>query len=290
MTIKHLVLSGGLYYGLCELGALQYLKSKKFIKKRNIKTIHSSSVGVLVSILLCLKIKLKKIIKMFNNVPWGDLINFNHESLFNCFSQKGILGKEIFIKIIKKIFRKNNISMNITLKELYEYSNIEIHCFCLNINKFKVVDFNYLTFPNINIIQLIYQCCAFPTLFKPTKYNNEFYMDAGILNNYPVDICLQKYDKNEILGIIILPKKYPIINEETNLIQLYIYLFRNLSDICNNVTEKNCKLNLIPNEIKFYLKSTSFTDILKICKSKRKRKKLINIGKKVAKEFLHDRI
>ena len=89
--------------------------------------------------------------------------------------------------------------------------------------------------------------------------------------------------RNEILGIIILPKKYPIITEETNLIQLYIYLFRNLSDICNNVTEKNCKLNLIPNEIKFYLKSTSFTDILKICKSKRKRKKLINIGKKLAK-------
>ena len=57
MTIKHLVLSGGSWKGLYMAGAIDSLLDEKYFEKDSIETLWVTSVGGIISILLCLKIK-----------------------------------------------------------------------------------------------------------------------------------------------------------------------------------------------------------------------------------------
>ena len=48
----------------------------------------------------------------------------------------------------------------------------------------------------------ILMSCALPPIFKPILYNNEYYLDGGMLCNYPINDCLLKYpNKEETLGL-----------------------------------------------------------------------------------------
>jgi len=48
----------------------------------------------------------------------------------------------------------------------------------------------------------ILMSCALPPIFKPILYKNEYYLDGGMLCNYPINDCLLKYpNKEDILGL-----------------------------------------------------------------------------------------
>ena len=79
MTIKNIVISGGAYKGLYTLGALNYLSSIKFYDINQIENIYGSSVGGLIGLLLCLKLKWKDVLSHTVNRPWDKLINISPE-------------------------------------------------------------------------------------------------------------------------------------------------------------------------------------------------------------------
>ena len=54
MPIKHLVLSGGGPIGISFLGALEYLSNEKYINIDEIETIYATSIGTVMSTILCL--------------------------------------------------------------------------------------------------------------------------------------------------------------------------------------------------------------------------------------------
>jgi predicted acylesterase/phospholipase RssA len=48
----------------------------------------------------------------------------------------------------------------------------------------------------------ILMSCALPPTFKPILYNNDYYLDGGMLCNYPINDCFLKYpNKEEIIGL-----------------------------------------------------------------------------------------
>ena len=74
--------------------------------------------------------------------------------------------------------------MNITLKELYEYSNIELHFFTFEINHFKLEDISYLTHPHLSLMVAIQMTCGLPILLTPVCLDDKCYTDGGIICNY----------------------------------------------------------------------------------------------------------
>ena len=62
---------------------------------------------------------------------------------------------KIFIKVFKPLFLAAEIPLNITLNEFYKINKIEWHIFTSNLNKFCKVDLNYITYPNLKVIDAI---------------------------------------------------------------------------------------------------------------------------------------
>ena len=73
MTIKHLVISGGGPYGISFLGILEYLHDQGFWKIEDIESMYATSIGTILSTVICLNYDWETVNKYFIERPWKDI-------------------------------------------------------------------------------------------------------------------------------------------------------------------------------------------------------------------------
>ena len=281
MTIKHLVLSGGGYKGLQTLGALKHLENINFYNIDDIETIHCVSAGSVISLFLYLKINLKDVIHYAIHRPWEKLFTVEMKTILNLYNKKGLFNIDIFFKLYEVFFKNNNIDKNITLKQLYEISNIELHIYAVNYSKFELEDFSYITQPDLKVIDAIYMSSTLPFIFEPLKYNNSYYIDGGIKCYYPLEHALKSdISKNEILGIRINDTNFKnYIKDDDNVVS---YGF----DIINKLIKQNINYEKkIKNQIVIFSKKSNSDECSDIINDPKKREEYILEGEKFAKLF-----
>jgi NTE family protein len=201
MTIKHLVLCGGGPSVFRTVGALYYLEDHNFWNISNIQTIYATSAGALFGIMLCLKFDHDTITNYIVNRPWHEAYPIKISQIMDIYSKKGIYDHKFAEIIFKPLLRAKSLPLTITLKELFEYSNIELHLYSLELNQFKTVDISYKTHPDLPLLDSAVMSCAVPMLFAPLCKNNECYVDGGIVSNYPLNNCINDgHLPDEILG------------------------------------------------------------------------------------------
>ena len=140
MTIKHLVISGGGPIMIQILGSIQHIEKQKFINMNDIETIYGTSAGAIVGILICLKFDWETINDYIIKRPWQDVFQINAKNIFDSYSKKGIFDETIIKKCFKPLFDAKDINIDITLKEFYDLSKIELHLFSFEINDYKTHD------------------------------------------------------------------------------------------------------------------------------------------------------
>lgn len=200
--IKHLVIAGGGPTMIQTLGSIQYLEENKFVDINNIETIYGTSAGAIIGILICLKYDWITLRDYIIKRPWQEVFPVNIQNIFDAYTKKGIFDEKTVIKCFKPLFDAKDISLNITLKDFYEYSKIELHMFSFEVNTFSVEDISYLTHPDLSLITAIHMSCALPVLMTPICSDDKCYIDGGVTSNYPLKQCIDS-GKNieEILGL-----------------------------------------------------------------------------------------
>ena len=170
MTFKHLVLSGGSWKGLYMAGALKTLIDNNKINTDLIESIWATSVGTIIGTLVALKIEWNNVIQYFINVPIKDFENLKLDHYVSMFEKCGVLDKHFFLKLLGSFFKSKYLDINtITLKEFFDYSNIDQHFFAITFQTMETIDFNHKTHPNMKLVDALYCSCSFPFLFKPQK-------------------------------------------------------------------------------------------------------------------------
>jgi predicted acylesterase/phospholipase RssA len=200
--IKHLVVSGGGPTMIQTLGSIQHLEENKFIDINIIETIYGTSAGALIGVLICLKFDWITLHDYIIKRPWHEVFPIKVQNIFDAYTKKGIFDEKTIIKCFKPLFDAKDISLNISLKEFFEYSNIELHMFSFEVNAFQIEDISYLTHPELSLITAIQMSCALPVLMTPICIEDKCYIDGGITCNYPLKYCIESPNKNidEILG------------------------------------------------------------------------------------------
>ena len=298
MTIKHLVLSGGGPVGLLEYGILKNLSQKKIIKYENIKSIYASSIGSLIGLIYLLQLEWEWIDDFFIKRPWFNIAEINTSSILNIYYSKGLLDSNTIIKVIKPLLLSKCLNIDITLRELYDYTKIDFHIFTTNINKIISVDLNHISSPDLKLYDAITMTSCVPILFKPVYYNNEYYLDAGILINCPINECLKKENCNTTNILALLnDKRKPLlyennsidnIDKNSSLISFLIFLLKNIVK----------KLTILENENNIEIENIinvclteSTVDInywFKVLENEDLRKELIDLGIKQSEKFIEN--
>jgi len=256
MPIKNIIIGTAGVYVFQLAGALSKLIDVEYIKYDEIENIYCCSAGSMIGTLYCLNIDWNDLIKYIINKPWDKSFEelLTPSKIISSLYEKGILDKNVFIKIFTPIFKFNGHKLSMTLKELYEYSKIKLNIYTFNITDFKGEVMNYETAPDLCIIDAIYMSCSLPVIFKPLEYEGKLYLDGGLKNDYPLNKCLEDGCKlEESVGIRINDKSKPIIEENSNILNMIVYLLRMFIINNNNYQEiefeNNINMNIPRNTI-----------------------------------------
>jgi predicted acylesterase/phospholipase RssA len=226
-TIRHLVISGGGEMGFSFYSALRESNKSGFWDIKNIESIYSTSVGSIFAVPMALlphfgwDIYDDFVLKR----PWHKVFDVHFGNFANSFHKKGVFTKETMHEIFKPIFNAIDLPMNITLKEFYEYTHIDLHIMTTELTQFKLIDLSYKTHPDWEVLDAVYCSSALPILFAPHYLEDYIYLDGGFISNYPINRCLEQVENHdEILGF---KRKYqkPDDNSSPKINTLFDYLF-----------------------------------------------------------------
>jgi predicted acylesterase/phospholipase RssA len=284
-TIQHLVIPGGAIYGLSYYGSLRYLSQNNAFNIQNIKTIHSTSVGCIISTILALKFEWTEMDNYFINRPWQDVFKFSLCSLVKCFKNNGIFDITTIKEIFLPLFSAKDISIDITMKDFYELTGVELHFFTIDVSTFTLVDISYESFPEWTVIESVYASSCAPILFKPFQKNGSWYTDGGILANCPLkQLCESKIKPkfNEILSITTEDRNSTTKSyDKFNLLQ---YIFDLLSKIVSKIQPTFKRNKHTEYEVVITQSLIPVYDVFSIVNSPQQRIKLIEHGSKLAKD------
>lgn len=294
MTIKHLVISGGGPLGLRYLGALEKLEQEKFWNIDDIESIYGTSIGSIIGTFICLKYDWETLNKYIIERPWHDAFKVNPKQIFDSYYNKGLFDKKLAEIIFKPLLQAKDLDLNITLKEFYEFSKIDLHIFTFELNKFETVELSHTTHPELSLLQALTMSSALPGIFMPTIIDNCCYVDGGVMCNYPLNQCLRDHtNKDEILGIKSSYDKETDsfknvdVTQETSLLEYVICLTINAM----NFIRDTVKIENIENTVRCYVIDNPLTlDFIQESISNQDlRRQWLKMGEEDAGKFIEEK-
>jgi predicted acylesterase/phospholipase RssA len=233
--IEHLVMSGAGTNGLVQIGLLHYLLDHEDVVLSNIKSMYGTSAGAIISILLLIGVPVTEIKDYIIQRPWEKFFDIQ-------FQEKGIFESVHLYNMVKPFMLAYDIPDTYTLLDLYQKSNVDLHIFTTQINGLVCVDLNHSTHPELTLSETIAMTASLPVVFTPVKYNNEYYIDGGFINNCPLQSIQKKSYTNDSILIIDISQECPLYTEETSMFEYMHILFLNsLNIVCSNNYNKSCK-------------------------------------------------
>jgi len=240
MPVEHLVFSGGGPNILYSFGALHHLLSSNHIQVSQLKSIHCTSAGALLGFLVQMDISHNYIYDYILKRPWDQLFQITPNSMYLAYSNLGLFQESIFIHMLKPLLACNNLSINITLKELYDLCHVEFFVYTTDLQSFSSVSLSHRSHPDLPVVKAIHMSSAIPPLISPVFYNQSYYFDGGLFSNFPVKHCIDIMNIPENKHNTILAfKNVKHVNNVTPDQDLFSFIFNILTKIID-------KLNVTP--------------------------------------------
>ena len=248
MTIKHLIISGGGPIMVQILSTIQELERKEYLNMNEIESIYGTSAGAIIGILISLKYDWETINDYIIKRPWQDVFPIKVQNILDAYSKRGLFDIKTVEKCFKPLFDAKDIPLDISLRDFFTLTGVELHMFAFEINQYAIEDISYLTYPDLPVLKAIQMTCALPVLVTPVCIGDKCFMDGGVACNYPLNFCIDSgKNQDEILGF---KNKYSddktIINEESNLLDYLLnFLFKAVFSAKNNYLQPNIKNEVI---------------------------------------------
>lgn len=170
-----LVLSGGGMRGAAHIGVI------KALEEHGVSPTHiaGSSAGTIVGALYAYGHSWEAIIAFFKNVQFMSLMKF-------ALNKPGFIDAEKFYTDFNGYLKDDDFSF--LKKKLY-------------ITATNILNGKPKVFDKGELIKPVLASAAFPGLFAPVKIKSSYYIDGGVLNNFPVNALKNKCDV--IIGVYV---------------------------------------------------------------------------------------
>lgn len=270
-----LIVSGGGFNGLQFLGIIKYLEEINLLIKIN-KFI-GVSMGAFINLLVIIGYKFKDIENFITKFDFSKIFDLKFEKIITEDNIKGLTNGENFDKLIKKFLNNKELKENITFKELYEITKKNYIIIVTNLTQDKIEIINHENYPNLPIYIGLRMTSCIPIFFEPIEYNNNFYIDGVMKDNFPIQI-LNDEEISKTLGIVLQleQSEYDVKNMTTYSYLLHLYRVLTNEPIRNKIKKYKelCKLFIINpkiNSFNFQIKNEERIELInygyELCKS-----------------------
>ena len=191
--IDTLILSGGGPSGVAYAGILKALTDYNILKREELNEIITTSVGIIFAILYLLDYNILQIEKIVLETDLTKMLNSDDLEIDNLLVKFGLFSNKQIGDSISSFIRHKTDKNDLTLKELYDLTNITLTVKVYNVDKGKTEYLNYDTTPDIGLVKLSMMTSAIPYIFQPVKYNGDLYVDGGLKGHFPIEACKSKH-------------------------------------------------------------------------------------------------
>lgn len=240
-----LVLSGGSTKGIITLGSLQYLYDNNYLN--DVENFVGTSSGAIICFLLAIGYTpIEIIVYICTHQLLEKMQHFNVVAMLNgC-------GASTFSSVYEQLEKMTiaKIGYIPSFNDMKHKLKKNFICITYNITENKTEYLSYDNNPNMPCLIALRMSSNLPLVFENYKYGNNFYVDGGVCDNFPIDIG-DKIGK-KVLGIYIDSEGKNFSSEnDINIVEfIYKLMFIPISQrtvfVIDNVSTK-CKVLKLQN-------------------------------------------
>lgn len=195
--INTLIFSGGGSKGVCYIGVMRCFEEmvSKGVIKLNIKEICGVSIGSVFGLFYVLGYNYEE---LYQEMMKSDLTVVKNLKLRNFLTKYGLDDGKKFMLWVESFVIKKGYSRDITLKQLWLKTGIDFKIVASNVNKYSLDIFDYQKNPNLKVLKAVKMSLSVPFVFSPEQYKGDYYVDGGLINNFPIE--LYKNNLENVLG------------------------------------------------------------------------------------------
>jgi len=184
---KYLIFEGGGVLGTAYAGCIKILEDKNILP--HIQGFAGSSIGALVATALACGASSKFLHEEVFSIDFRTLKDYSYNiitDLYHIFADYGLCHGSVLLETTRSILKKLAGNADITFKEHYERFGKELIVTGTNLSKRRTVYFSHKNTPDMKLFIALRISASFPIIFRPVKYEEEIWLDGGMLNNYPI--------------------------------------------------------------------------------------------------------
>ena len=187
--ITNIVFEGGGIKGLAYCGAMIRLNELGLINKLN--KYAGSSVGAISATLLAIGYSPEELLKIIKETDFNNFMDdkFGYiRDFYNLMNDYGYCKGDYIYDWIGKLIQKKTGSADYTFGQLYSTKNIQLVITGTNLTTLKTVYYSHCSHENMKIRDAVRISMSIPFLFRPIEWNNETFVDGGVIDNYPLHV------------------------------------------------------------------------------------------------------
>jgi len=125
------------------------------------------------------------------DLDFNDFKDYYYLTPLSLFYHYGCCAGDVFSKWLGDIVKKKTGNANITFKEIFDqYEKYLIITGCC-VNKRETHYYSHISNPTMPIVNAVRISMSIPGLFAPVRWDNDYLVDGGVLENY----CIYIFDK-----------------------------------------------------------------------------------------------
>lgn len=286
-VINKIMFSGGGVKGVAYIGIVKYLEE---LKQNNnvildIQEICGVSIGSFFGLLYAIGYTYEE---LYNEIMVAKLDEMQDFRIKNFFTKYGMDNGKLVNSWIESLLVKKGLHKDTTLRDIWNKYGINFRVVVTNVNKYNIEIFDYVKNPNLRVIKAVRMSTSIPFVFCAEKYNDNIYVDGGVLNNFPIKI----YDENldNVLGCkLVTNGEFMEDNMRYDINCFDEYLIHLLSCFFGN-KERDTTLSYKYIEHTICIHAYKITHPVNFSLTQDEKEILINMGYTSAVKFFHNKI
>ncbi len=214
---RNLVFEGGGVKGLTYGGALEVLSQQGILDK--VERVAGTSAGSITAVLVALRYTPEEIRTLLFNLDFKQFEDGGATGIFRLFRRFGWFEGDALLDTLRCIVGEKTGNRKSTFRELRAKGFLDLHMFSTDLTTGEVRDLSFDTTPDLEVALAARMSGSFPLFFAAIERDQDWFVDGGVVENYPVDTFDTKEGLNpETLGFVLLdPAQKPKRNEIRNL-------------------------------------------------------------------------